>query len=64
MNPPLVAIDTIEKIKEEDFYEPFAEWITNDLEECTKAIALGGSKFKDKWELRMLLNKRTEEKWI
>ena len=46
---PLVIPDTQAKIKEEDFYEPFAEWITNDLEECTKAIALGGSKFKDKW---------------
>lgn len=41
--------DVSAKIKEEDFYEPFAEWITNDLEECTKAIPLGGSKFKDKW---------------
>ena len=49
LEPPIVLIDTFEKIKEEDFYEPFAEWITNDLEECTKAIALGGSKFKDKW---------------
>ncbi|MEK7643922.1 MAG: hypothetical protein AAB390_01315 [Patescibacteria group bacterium] len=44
-----VIVDIISKIKEEDFYEPFAEWITNDLEECTKAIPLGGSKFKDKW---------------
>jgi hypothetical protein len=35
--------------KEEDFYQPFAEWLINELEECTKAIALGGNKFKDKW---------------
>jgi hypothetical protein len=38
-----------EKIKEEDFYKPFADWLVNDLEECTKAIPLGGSLFKDKW---------------
>lgn len=30
----------IEKIKEEDFYEPFANWLVNELEECTKAIPL------------------------
>jgi len=36
-------------LKEEQFYEPFAEWITSELEECTKAIALGGNRFKDKW---------------
>lgn len=38
-----------EKVKEENFYEPFADWLVNELEECTKAIPLGGSKFKDKW---------------
>lgn len=37
------------KVKEEDFYEPFADWIVNELEEATKAIALGGNRFKDKW---------------
>lgn len=37
------------KIKEEDFYEPFADWLINDLEECTKAISLGGAKFGNKW---------------
>jgi hypothetical protein len=40
---------TYEKFKEEDFYEPFATWLVEELEECTKAIPLGGSKFKDKW---------------
>jgi hypothetical protein len=37
------------KHKEQEFYEPFAEWITTELEECTKAIPLGGNVFKDKW---------------
>ncbi|MCB9200244.1 MAG: hypothetical protein H6596_07130 [Flavobacteriales bacterium] len=34
---------------EQSFYQPFAEWITDELEECTKAVPLGGKKFKDKW---------------
>ncbi|HHW42088.1 MAG TPA: hypothetical protein GXX19_13300 [Syntrophomonadaceae bacterium] len=38
-----------EKVKEEAFYQPFADWLVNELEECTKAISLGGNKFKDKW---------------
>lgn len=36
-------------IREEEFYEPFADYIVNDLEDCTKAITLGGSKFRGKW---------------
>jgi hypothetical protein len=36
-------------IREEDFYQPFADWLVNELEECTKAIGLGGNIFKDKW---------------
>ena len=37
------------KVKEEQFYQPFADWLVDDLEECTKATPVGGSKFKDKW---------------
>lgn len=36
-------------ISEEDFYEPFADYLVNELEECTRAIPLGGNIFKDKW---------------
>lgn len=36
-------------VGEDDFYEPFADWIVNELEECTRAIALGGNRFRDKW---------------
>lgn len=39
----------VHQAKEEDFYKPFADWLVSELEECTKAIALGGNKFKDKW---------------
>lgn len=52
--PPL----EIKKIKEEDFYEPFAKWLVNELEECTKAIPLGGSRFKDKWGTPDVIGKR------
>jgi len=37
------------RIKEEAFYEPFADWLVNEVEECTKAIKIGGNVFKDKW---------------
>ena len=39
----------IVRIKEEDFYKPFADWLEKEMEECTRAIPLGGNKFKDKW---------------
>lgn len=39
----------ITSVKEEDFYESFAEWLVNDREECTKAKELGGSIFGGKW---------------
>lgn len=48
----------IEKIKEEDFYKPFANWLVNELEESTKAISLGGNKFKDKWGTPDVIGKR------
>ncbi len=46
---PLPPKPAAPKIKEEAFYEPFAEWLINELEECTSAIAVGGNVFRDKW---------------
>lgn len=37
------------RLEEADFYEPFAKWLVSELEECTKAIPLGGNRFKDRW---------------
>lgn len=37
------------KIPEGSFYQAFADWLVNDLEECTIAIPLGGNKFREKW---------------
>jgi hypothetical protein len=51
-----------EKIKEEAFYQPFADWIINELEECTRAIPLGGNKFKDKWGTPDVLGVREPKK--
>jgi len=47
-----------EEIKEEDFYEPFSDWVVNEVEECTKAIALGGNRFRDKWGTPDVIGKR------
>jgi hypothetical protein len=35
--------------REVAFYESFADYLVNDLEECTKAVALGGNRFGGKW---------------
>lgn len=34
---------------ETDFYEPFAEWLKNDLDEVTAVASLGGAGLKTKW---------------
>lgn len=45
----ILPAKTKPRIREEDFYASFAEWLVKELEECTKAIPLGGNVFKDKW---------------
>ncbi|HEY5123016.1 MAG TPA: hypothetical protein VIK14_04705 [Ignavibacteria bacterium] len=49
-------------ISEEDFYQPFADWLVNELEECTSAIALGGNIFKDKWGTPDVIGKRESKR--
>jgi len=34
---------------EKDFYQSFADYLKNNLEECSEAITLGGNIFGDKW---------------
>jgi len=46
------------KVEEGDFYKPFADWLVNESEECTKAIPLGGNKFRDKWGTPDVIGKR------
>ena len=50
------------KFKEEEFYEPFADWLVNDVEECTKAMSLGGSRFRDKWGTPDVIGKRESKR--
>ena len=37
------------KLNETSFYEPFAEWLKNDLDEVTDVTALGGASLHAKW---------------
>lgn len=48
---------TLPAIKEEDFYQPFADWLVNAVEECSKAIALGRNFFRDKWQTPDVIGK-------
>lgn len=45
-------------INERDFYGPFASWLTNEIEDVTLAIPLGGNRFKDKWGTPDVIGKR------
>jgi hypothetical protein len=36
-------------VSEADFYEPFAEWLRDGLDDVTEAITIGGNIFKGKW---------------
>lgn len=36
-------------LKEDEFYEPFAEWLREELEEVNYVLPLGGNVFKGKW---------------
>ncbi|MCX7703792.1 MAG: hypothetical protein N2234_06810 [Planctomycetota bacterium] len=47
-----------EREKEKKFYKPFADWLVNELEECTKAIPLGENIFRDKWGTPDVIGKR------
>ncbi len=48
INDPNI-IEELKVLSEESFYQPFADYLLSDLEECTKAIPLGGNKFGDRW---------------
>ncbi len=50
------------KVSEDEFYEPFADWLQNDLEECTLAIPLGRNKFRDKWGTPDVIGKRESKR--
>lgn len=50
---PSDAVDVPEpakpRVKEEEFYESFGEWLRNELDEVTDVVPLGGASFRAKW---------------
>ena len=50
------------RIKEEDFYEPFSNWLQNDIEDVTHSIPLGGNRFKDKWGTPDVIGKKESKR--
>lgn len=51
-----------QKIKEDDFYEPFSAWLQNEIEDVTHAISLGGNRFKDKWGTPDVIGKKESKR--
>ncbi len=50
IEPDVTAAEkTTHKAGEHEFYRSFAEYLVDELEECSKAIPLGGNCFKNKW---------------
>jgi len=45
------------KVQEEKYYALFASWLTDELEEVTHAIPLGGNTFRDRWGTPDVLGK-------
>jgi hypothetical protein len=43
---PIVVVP---RIREEDFYQPFADWLKSELDEATVVITLGGAGMQKKW---------------
>jgi len=41
--------NNVHLLREASFYQSFADYLVQDLGECTKAISLGGNKFGDRW---------------
>ncbi len=37
------------KFREDEFYDPFAEWLKGELDEATIAVSLGGAGLQRKW---------------
>lgn len=52
----------VKKIKEEDFCEPFSNWLQNDIEDVTHSIPLGGNRFKDKWGTPDVIGKKESKR--
>ena len=45
----VLSLPLSKKITEQDFYQPFADWLVSELDDCTKTEVVGGATFGDKW---------------
>lgn len=52
----------VNKVKEEDFYKPFSDWLQNDIEDVTHSIPLGGRRFRDKWGTPDVIGKKESKR--
>jgi hypothetical protein len=50
------------KVREDQFYAPFADWLKNEAEEATQAIPLGGNVFRDRWGTPDVIGKRESKR--
>lgn len=50
------------RLREDQFYAPFADWLKNEAEEATQAIPLGGNVFRDKWGTPDVIGKRESKR--
>lgn len=50
-------------IGESEFYESFAEWLKQELDEATEASALGGASLRDKWGTPDVVGVYKASKW-
>lgn len=48
-SPPVPVEPQQQSVKEESFYKPFADWLSNVEEEVNGAYVVGGNSFKSKW---------------
>ena len=62
-NTGVAPVGPPEQAKEEDYYEPFAEYLVQELYECGKAISVGGKKFKDFWATPDVVGLSKSEEW-
>ena len=46
---PVVPAKESSRINEEEFYQPFADYLLKEIQEVTKVKPLGGNKFQNKW---------------
>lgn len=52
------AVVTHRSVSEDVFYQPFADYLKNDLEDVSFSIPLGGNIFKDRWGTPDVIGKR------